>query len=305
MLAGTYLFVRFAARAPEAYRAQATATLLAVLVVFGANGLAVFWVIPATGLDITPFAFTVAGLLLAWGLFRLGLLDITPIPQETILECLSDGLLVTDKSQNVIFTNPIFDSMASLRPGSAVGNQVGDLMLHWPNIFQPYKYKMLTKTSIVSGSATAQIEVHAAPLIHSDLIIGEIYSVREISERREHDIFDEHLAKTGRQPPITIIVNAKDGKILDINSTFIAQMHFKREEVIGRTMLELGIWEIKTRAETMQAFYESSKLNDKLTNVFDKNRRNLTWLLSITPVNINGYALQVWNAKIKSNTGNL
>jgi PAS domain S-box-containing protein len=39
-----------------------------------------------------------------------------------------------------------------------------------------------------------------------------------------------------------VIIRIDDGRFVDINQAFIETMGFEREEVIGRTTVELDIW---------------------------------------------------------------
>ena len=61
---------------------------------------------PIPGLDPTPFAFTLSGLLLFVGLFRFRLLDLMPVARATLVESLLDGVLVVDARGRIVDLNP-------------------------------------------------------------------------------------------------------------------------------------------------------------------------------------------------------
>ena len=54
---------------------------------------------------------------------------------------------------------------------------------------------------------------------------------------------DERFSKAFRASPIPICISTlKEGRYLDVNDSFLQLLGFNREEVIGHTSLELGIW---------------------------------------------------------------
>jgi PAS domain S-box-containing protein len=55
--------------------------------------------------DITPFAFTIGNLIVAWGLFRYGLFDIAPIAREQLLENIDDLIIVLDPRNRIVDIN--------------------------------------------------------------------------------------------------------------------------------------------------------------------------------------------------------
>ncbi len=55
--------------------------------------------------DLTPFTFSAAGVLLTIGIYRHGLFDIVPIAQNIIVEGLHTGLIVLDNNLNVLHYN--------------------------------------------------------------------------------------------------------------------------------------------------------------------------------------------------------
>jgi PAS domain S-box-containing protein len=62
---------------------------------------------------------------------------------------------------------------------------------------------------------------------------------------------EEKFAKAFRSSPVAIAVTRlSDGRIIEVNEALLKLLHFSRDEVIGRTTLELGIWvDVNDRAE--------------------------------------------------------
>ena len=102
LLGSTILLFRSLYRSPDIYRGQVVALLIAAIAPWIGNGLFLSGVSP---IDLTPFAFSITGLALAWGLFRFQLLDIVPIARDLVMESINDGVLVLDAQNRIVDLN--------------------------------------------------------------------------------------------------------------------------------------------------------------------------------------------------------
>jgi signal transduction histidine kinase len=68
---------------------------------------------PFYGLDLTPLSFTLASMLLAWGIVRYRMLDVLPVAMEMVFAGIDDGAIVLDVNGRITDLNPaaqrIFD----------------------------------------------------------------------------------------------------------------------------------------------------------------------------------------------------
>lgn len=78
ILVGTVLIVRALLRWPAQYRGQMAWVLLGIAAPKLANAITVFNLVLVL-IDLTPFAFTITGVGMAFALFRHRLLDLAPI----------------------------------------------------------------------------------------------------------------------------------------------------------------------------------------------------------------------------------
>jgi diguanylate cyclase (GGDEF)-like protein/PAS domain S-box-containing protein len=85
------------------------------------------------------------------------------------------------------------------------------------------------------------------------------------------------------------ICHLEDGKFVDVNEAFLKILGFKRDEVIGRTALELGIWANPADREKL---LEGMRRNSVLRNFETQYRTKdgaLRWgLLSVSAIEMNG-----------------
>lgn len=299
IMSGTIIFLYQAIKSHAAYRTQTTATILAIIIVLLANGVTVFKLLPLPNLDITPFAFTLSAGILTWAQLQLGLLDLIPVGSDVILNQMGDGVLVIDDKQRINFINPAFEKLAGLTPATSIGHSVKDVLYNWPDIFRPYEQSILTEINVSLGASKKNLEMHITPIQQSIGSKSYIYVFRNVANRASlaSSINREQAGnENGRPMPIFLAVSAPDGKILDINYEFTFHTGFNRDEACGRTLLELGIWDIKTRAEITRQIREKGQLVDETITIKEKGNQPRTWKLSIVASSLDGQSVHIWQA---------
>jgi PAS domain S-box-containing protein len=91
---------------------------------------------------------------------------------------------------------------------------------------------------------------------------------RDITERKRAEEAlrksEERFAKAFRSSPIAIAVTRlSDGRIIEVNEAVLKLLHFNRDEVMGRTTLELGIWvDVADRAEYIRRVSRDGSARD-------------------------------------------
>ena len=111
LLSGTLLLILVIARSPFTYARQLGTILIGLTAPWLANAVYISGISPFPHLDLTPFAFIIMGLEIAWGLFRFHFLDIVPIARDTIVEDLRDGVIVLNARNQIIDMNPAAKSI--------------------------------------------------------------------------------------------------------------------------------------------------------------------------------------------------
>ena len=101
---GTVLLMYSTFRSGTLFRRQFWALFGAVLAPWLGNFLYLSGFGPP-GLDLTPLAFTVTGVLIAWGLTRYQLLDIMPVAYDSLFHNSPDGIIVMDDRRRVLEIN--------------------------------------------------------------------------------------------------------------------------------------------------------------------------------------------------------
>lgn len=109
LAAGAFVLVQAAIRAPRAYRLYVAAMLAAALAPVLGNLAYISRLGIAARYDLTPLAFVVSGLVLAWGLFRLRILSLflglAPAARDLAVELMGDAVIVLDSGNRVVDLN--------------------------------------------------------------------------------------------------------------------------------------------------------------------------------------------------------
>ncbi len=95
------LIKRYNFKGPESFALFASA-----LVPWLGNGAYILGISPIRGLDLTPFAFAVSGVVMAWGVIHLRILEISPMAHEIAISNMTELMFVTDENGSVIDANP-------------------------------------------------------------------------------------------------------------------------------------------------------------------------------------------------------
>lgn len=129
------------------YRDQAKYLLVGLLIPTSINFLH-FLGINLYNIDMTPFSFTITGLLLTYGIFRHGLFDLVPIALSRIVNEMEPGLIVYDKSMRLIDINPSAICMLSVCEKHIIGQPVSVVFAHVPELVHVVEQRKSYKNEI-------------------------------------------------------------------------------------------------------------------------------------------------------------
>jgi PAS domain S-box-containing protein len=121
-----------------------------------------------------------------------------------------------------------------------------------------------------------------------------LVSAVDITERtRVENALGESEARFERvfrsAPVVMGISRRSDGVILDVNDVFLRELGFKREEVIGRTATELGIWSASgAPGETAPAIDRPGTIHAQDIRLRRRSGAFLDGVLSAVPVRVRG-----------------
>jgi diguanylate cyclase (GGDEF)-like protein/PAS domain S-box-containing protein len=208
ILLGDVFILREAVRVSRQYRLQAAALMLGTLILLVVNILFTFKLIPGLEVNYDPLGFTLAGLVLGWGLFRYRLFDLRPIARRLLVDSMSDGMLVIDEQQRIIDLNPAALTILQATADEMVGSSAAALL-------EP-QYDMI---DLLQSARDQPCEVHfekqgdsfvydlrISAITRQEHTIGHLMVLRDISLRKELENKLQQLAITD---PLTDVYNRR------------------------------------------------------------------------------------------------
>jgi len=118
--------------------------------------------------------------------------------------------------------------------------------------------------------------------------------VVDVTERKNAEALlqqsEERFAKIFQASPDAIVISRlSDGRYLEVNQRWLELFGYTREELVGRSSLELGIWvDPEDRARFVEQIRERGALRDFETRFRKKSRAVIDALISAEPVDIDG-----------------
>ncbi len=129
-LIGSITLIRYAKNTWRVYRSQALLVLVGTAIPWIGNLLQIFDPInPVPYLYLNPILGVICTLCLSFGLFRLRLLDVTPIAYETILNNIPAGILVVDLHNRILAVNNSVNQIFNC-PKDLIGQQLNLALPH-------------------------------------------------------------------------------------------------------------------------------------------------------------------------------
>jgi PAS domain S-box-containing protein len=131
-----------------------------------ANALSIFNLIPLQGIDLTPFAFVITGLAMAWGLFRYQLLDVVPVARDTIIENMRDSVIVLDAQKRIVDLNPAAQKLLGRPASQVIGHSSREVLAAWPALAEYAQDIIETHAEIAvdKGGAQRFFDLRISPL---------------------------------------------------------------------------------------------------------------------------------------------
>ncbi len=186
ILLGSISLIGTALGTTRGHRAEMVVLVLAALAPWAVHALAFARLNPLAGLEHVPLAFAVTGVLLAWGIFRLGMLRSMPIAYEAVLAGMSEGAVILDRDGRVVEVNPAAGRMLGLPPkltGGRLESRLGERFDPIRHAGETFEVEL---TSSEPGPGERRwVEGRFGSLFdHRGARIGTLLLSRDITERK-------------------------------------------------------------------------------------------------------------------------
>ena len=186
LLFGSIWFASLLLQSTHLFRWQASVALLGMLVPWIANLLYVTNLTPAN-LDLTPFAFIIAGLAYAWSLFRFHLLNLVPVARRVVVDGLRDYIIVLDLQNRIVDLNPATQEMAGKSASEMIGRPVDQLLGPHADLIDQSHDLSLIQAEITMRIAKVEydFDLRVSPLLSQrKAVIGRLVVLHDITGRK-------------------------------------------------------------------------------------------------------------------------
>lgn len=179
LLQGTFILIRTLYRRPPPLQRQSIALVTGAAIPWVGNAIYLTGVLPVPGLDITPLAFAISGLLCTWGLFRYRMFDLVPVAREIVLEHMHDAVLVLDQQRRVMDANPAATQLVGQSMETLIGKTLHELIPDHPEVLTTIRADRTTTTEIMFDEAEKKdyVQLRSTPIrdnngrFHGQLIV--------------------------------------------------------------------------------------------------------------------------------------
>ena len=184
-----YCLVRFVKWSSS--KKQTLILIFAFLLPIFSNLLDIFKVNPLKPFGSTSIVFSLTGLILAWGLFRQNLLDITPIALNKVLENIGDGVIVLDDNNRIVDINPAACRLCNPNynlSSEFISRDIRKVLPGWPEWEDQTAFVTDTKVQLALNVKEERrfFDVTVSPLYENNgLFIGWVSIFHDITEGKE------------------------------------------------------------------------------------------------------------------------
>lgn len=172
------------------YQGQVRMMLIGTALPWLGNGIYVSGLNPIPNLDLTPFAFTLSGMTMVWGLSRFRLLDIVPIARQVIVENMNDGVMLFDPQNRLVDLNRAALNLIDYTGKDKIGQTASKLLSHWPDLADMLKHESEKQKEIIlqRHGLTLYFDTHISPLYDQrQQLTGRLLVLRDITERKRSE----------------------------------------------------------------------------------------------------------------------
>jgi diguanylate cyclase (GGDEF)-like protein/PAS domain S-box-containing protein len=209
IIVGTVMLAITYTTAPRIYRLQVGTVLIGILIPWVTSVVTWLDVVPYALHDVTPLAFAISNLVVAWALFRYGLFNIAPIAYNTLVENLEDGVIVIDSSLRIVDMNPASQGIFHLPVGQALGKPLLEALPDLRSLYADLASEgaFQHEIEVPAGEGMKFYEVRISSLYdHRRWVSGRLILLRDITTRK---LAENQLKLLAITDPLTGLYNRR------------------------------------------------------------------------------------------------
>ncbi|UTB32928.1 MAG: ATP-binding protein [Methanobacterium sp. ERen5] len=248
--AGVLLLLQSIIRNPKVFQKQALMILFATIIPIFANVVYLFGYSPVIGLDPTPFAFTLSGVLVAYSIFKYKLLDIVPIAYKKLFNKMGSGALVIDSERGIVDINRSAMEILKIK-SNFEGENVEETLTQFKELYPLQKIPNESKKEIeIETPEKIWLDTLVTSLENKKQHIGWLITFSNISVRKKAE---ESIQKSLEEKEMLLkeIHHRVKNNLMVISSLLSLQSRYIKDEVSKNIFKES-----QNRARSMALIHE-------------------------------------------------
>jgi PAS domain S-box-containing protein len=215
-----------------------------------------------------------------------------------------DVIKVVDPQSKTIFVSPSVERVLGYQPRELIGTNPLDFV-HPDDLDRAVASLEAVKQSgsvETTGPIRARhkdgswrtMEAVLQNLVDDVDVRGIVMNYRDITERHESEIqlrhLEERFEKAFRNSPDSItITDMETGRIIEVNDGFERITGYRRDDIVGRSTLEMGIWkDIEVRKHLSDAIRRDGRVRDMFIEFVARGGSVRSCLVSAELIHLDG-----------------
>ena len=229
MIIATGLFLNLFLRSRHLNRGQAVALLGAALAPWLTALVQLFELV--TSVDVSLFAWTLAGGAITVGLYRIRLLDPVPVGRSAAIEEMGDGIFILDEDDLIADSNPAADRLFGIDGQQVRGTPITAVVSDWDTISDDEAW---TELPVDVDGGRRYVEVQTEPFTdHLDRRVGKLVVVRDVTDRKRREQTLARYRTVFETVKDRVYVLDSEGQFLLANDPLADLLDRDRDELIG------------------------------------------------------------------------
>jgi diguanylate cyclase (GGDEF)-like protein/PAS domain S-box-containing protein len=248
------ILVRAWLAAKQPYRRQTGLLVLAALFPIITGLVQVLGLDLFHGLDITPLAFLVTGLILAVGVLQFRFFAIAPVSRHQLIENMNDGILVLDSKDRITDINPMAESILGLSASQALGQPISNVLQSWGPLLKSILENDELEAEVVSKEDPPRFQdLQVKSLLDGNRKrIGRLFAFRDVTRYRQAE---NKLSRQNEELRITEKINLAITAGLDMRQT-IKTLHEQCSHVAPIDSFYVALYDEDRSLITVPLHYE-------------------------------------------------
>lgn len=202
-----------------------------------------------------------------------------------VLDGLADGFFTVDGRGGIIFMNRAARSMLAPAGEDPTGKHFAAALLVIPQLAEKAGLATERKEAVYFETFAARLEkwlgVTVLPSDEGLAVAFHDISEHKLTEERLKVIFDatQHAMALLTWP---------EARFVEVNGAWLRSLGFAKEEVLGKTGAELGLWDAEQRDELRRLLLEEGCIRDRDVPVRAKNGGRVMALLNVDFIELDG-----------------